>query len=119
MYRIYSRISREILDKIWPKFYQFDLYTGLKKYLPKYTKTISCTFQILLFTRRKLWNFRILNTFCHIFFQFDLYATVSCNYLLFCLSSKTFEQERFSPHPSLLFYRRSPLSLIILEVSAK
>jgi hypothetical protein len=28
MYRIYSRISREILDKIWPKFCQFDLYAG-------------------------------------------------------------------------------------------
>ncbi len=27
-YRIYSRISREILDNIWPKFCQFDLYAG-------------------------------------------------------------------------------------------
>ncbi len=27
-YRIYSRISREILDKIKTKFYQFDLYEG-------------------------------------------------------------------------------------------
>ncbi len=27
-YRIYSRISREILDKIWPKFCQFDFYAG-------------------------------------------------------------------------------------------
>jgi hypothetical protein len=27
-YRIYSRISREILDKILPKFYQFNLYVG-------------------------------------------------------------------------------------------
>jgi hypothetical protein len=25
---IHSRISREILDKIWTKFYQFDLYAG-------------------------------------------------------------------------------------------
>jgi hypothetical protein len=28
MYRIYLRISQEILDKIWPKFCQFDLYAG-------------------------------------------------------------------------------------------
>ena len=27
-YRIYSRISREILDRFRPKYYQFDLYTG-------------------------------------------------------------------------------------------
>ncbi len=29
-YRIYSRISREILDKFRPIFFQFDLYTGHK-----------------------------------------------------------------------------------------
>ncbi len=29
-YRIYSRISREILDKIWDFFNQFDLYSGQK-----------------------------------------------------------------------------------------
>ncbi len=27
-YRIYSRISRQILDEFWPKLYQFDLYAG-------------------------------------------------------------------------------------------
>ncbi len=30
IYRIYSRISREILDKIWQIFLQFDLYAGQK-----------------------------------------------------------------------------------------
>ncbi len=68
-YRIFSRISLEILDKIWPKFYQFDLYTGHKQYLPKCTKTFSCVFQDLLFTKIKLLNFQILD----IFFQFNLY----------------------------------------------
>ncbi len=71
-YRIYSRISREILDKIQPKFYQFDLYPGHKKYLPKCTKTISCVFKSLLFTKIKLWTFRILDTFCHIFFKLQI-----------------------------------------------
>ncbi len=27
-YRIYLRLSREILDKIWPIFFQFHLYVG-------------------------------------------------------------------------------------------
>ena len=35
-YRIYSRISREILDKIWLKFYQFDLYAGQHFWSSKY-----------------------------------------------------------------------------------
>ncbi len=30
-YRIYSRISREILDKFWTIFSQFDLYAGHQK----------------------------------------------------------------------------------------
>jgi hypothetical protein len=30
-YRIYSRISREILEKISVRFYSFDLYTGHRK----------------------------------------------------------------------------------------
>jgi hypothetical protein len=29
-YRIYSRISREILDEFWALFYEFDLYAGHK-----------------------------------------------------------------------------------------
>ena len=31
-YRIYSRISREILDEFWAVFSSFDLYAGHKKY---------------------------------------------------------------------------------------
>ncbi len=68
-YRIYSRISREILDKIRPKFYLFDLYTGHKKYLSKCTKTFSGVFQDLLFTKIKFLNYQILDIFCHIFFN--------------------------------------------------
>ncbi len=59
--------SRNFGQKIQPKFYQFDLFAGHKKYLPKCTKTISCVFQSLLFTKIKHWNFRILDTFCHFF----------------------------------------------------
>jgi hypothetical protein len=32
-YRIYSRISREILDTFWHLFFEFDLYTGHKTWL--------------------------------------------------------------------------------------
>ncbi len=34
IYRIFSRISREILDKIQPKFYQFDLYARGSQIIP-------------------------------------------------------------------------------------
>jgi hypothetical protein len=42
-------------------------------------------FQSLLFTNIKLWNFRILDTFCHIFFnstytRVDLYASMYGRY---------------------------------------
>ncbi len=32
-YRIYLRISREILDKNWANLFQFDLYAGQKTFL--------------------------------------------------------------------------------------
>jgi hypothetical protein len=57
MYCIYSRISREILDKIWPKFYQFDLYACHKNYHPKCIITMSCTFKNLLLTKNEAFKF--------------------------------------------------------------
>jgi hypothetical protein len=78
-YRIYSHTSREILDKIWQKFYQFDLYAGHKKYLPKCTKITLCIYQNFLLRKIKLLKFQILDTFCQFSFQFDLYASIYGN----------------------------------------
>ncbi len=73
-YRIYLSISREILDKIWSSFYQFDIYAG--------HKTRSQNFYFLGYITVNTWYsifrayniFSILDSFCNIFFQFDLYA---------------------------------------------
>ncbi len=46
MYRIYSRISREILDILDDYFFQFDLYAGHKKI--ETNIVISCLFQPFL-----------------------------------------------------------------------
>ncbi len=73
-YRIYLRISREILDEIRPKFYQLDLYAGhnfldQKRFFIDYLSVLS------LFSKfEEDFKILILDHFWHLFFQFDLYA---------------------------------------------
>ncbi len=98
-YHTYSHVSREILDKIWTKLYQFDLYAGHKNYRPKCTITVSCTFKNLLLTKMKLLNFQILDTFCHIFFNLtytrvDLHPSI---YDKFCQNCLIFSQTSLAP----------------------
>ncbi len=61
-YRIFTRISRDILDKIWTKFSQFDLNPGHKHMIPikpKWNDQCLKAFVILKF--KKLW---MLDHFC-------------------------------------------------------
>jgi hypothetical protein len=75
-YRIYSRLSREILDKFWKKYYQFDLYAGQTFLTQKYI-LVSFSYIIgpMQTNQSKLYvKNDILVNFWHLFFQFDLYA---------------------------------------------
>ncbi len=59
-YRIYSRISREILDVFSDNFLQFDLYTGHKKWRPKSLPIIFFYFLLHIIDdldHLEFWNF--------------------------------------------------------------
>jgi hypothetical protein len=73
-YRIYSRISQEILDKNKAKFYQFDLYAGQHLLLQKHIYTLNLCVLMQFKTLQQKFNYLILVKFLNIFFQFDLYA---------------------------------------------
>ncbi len=73
-FRICSRISREILDKFWQKFYQFNLYGGqtfkvwymLVLIIHMFYDHLGCFWEDL-----KIW---ILDKFLDLYFQFDFCA---------------------------------------------
>ncbi len=73
-YRIYSRISREILDKNTSQFNQFDLYAGQDLTSWNF---IQIPYFCALRSHKVPYNFLkflILVKFSDIFFRFDLYA---------------------------------------------
>jgi hypothetical protein len=53
-YRINSRISRVILDKIWMNFYQFDLYAGQLSCYSKCVYTLYRCFMMLHIVRKSI-----------------------------------------------------------------
>ncbi len=67
-YRIYLRISREILDKIWPIFLQFDLYPGHKTYRLNWTKFEWSSFKGSYFGILKLKHYEFWTIFCKYLF---------------------------------------------------
>ncbi len=62
-HRIYSRISWEILATIWPKFYQFDLYTDQKKTSPKMYQNVFMCLRTFYSQKIKFLSLQILDIF--------------------------------------------------------
>jgi hypothetical protein len=80
-YRIYSRISREILDKIWAKNLSIRLIRGLHFFLAQKMFSIAYWSVLSLFSKfEEDLKFLILDHFQHLFFQFDLYASIMPNF---------------------------------------
>ncbi len=80
-YRIYSRISREILDKNKTKFYQFDLYVGQHLLLQKYIWALYLCVLRQFKTLQENLKFLILVKFSTIFSnsidtRVDFYASI-------------------------------------------
>ncbi len=84
-YRVYSRISREILDKIWQKFYLFDLYAGHKKVSPKMYQNHFMYVSELSIQKNKALEISNFGHFLPVFFnsnytRVDLYASIYGNW---------------------------------------